>query len=166
MGGYHQLWLAEHYLLSVQSNGYTEIYKRFYYKEIQAIVARRTRGGFWLSLFIGLGALGFLGLAIVVRDEPVAMGLMVVIMLAFLAGLIVHIFQGPTCECVIKTAIQYERLPALTRLPKTLDFIARMRPLIEVVQGPFAPSSPTIQEPVVPQVPEQTTPTSSPPETA
>lgn len=36
------LWLADDHLLVVEFNGYTESYKHFPYKDIQALIARKT----------------------------------------------------------------------------------------------------------------------------
>ena len=37
-GGYASLWQGKDHLLSIDSSGYTEEYKRFYYRDIQAII--------------------------------------------------------------------------------------------------------------------------------
>ena len=53
MGKWHTLWLGDDHLLAVQSTGYSEEYTRFYLKDIQAIVSRRTISGTVWNAFFG-----------------------------------------------------------------------------------------------------------------
>ena len=46
----YRLWLGGDHLLCVSGPGYTEEYRRFYYRDIQAIITRRTARGEVLSI--------------------------------------------------------------------------------------------------------------------
>src|SRR2546430_6947924 len=49
--------------------------------------------------------------------------------------LISNVALGPTCACHIRTAVQTERLSAVTRIRTARRLLRRIRPLIEGVQG-------------------------------
>src|SRR4030095_8113184 len=49
---FSRLWLGRDHLLAVYSTGYSENYKRFYYRDIQALITRTTsRGKIWIVVF-------------------------------------------------------------------------------------------------------------------
>src|SRR5436305_8222975 len=56
--GSSSLWLGKDHLLCIDTTGYTETYKRFYFRDIQAIVIRRTES--WKFTSLGLGVLAAL----------------------------------------------------------------------------------------------------------
>src|SRR5438045_8577020 len=59
--GRSSLWLGKDHLLSIESTGYTENYKRLYFRDIQGICIRKTElGKIWNLVFTVLG--GLLGL--------------------------------------------------------------------------------------------------------
>ena len=49
------LWLGKDHLLLVESNGYSERYKRFYFKDIQALIIRKTKVGIIRAVVLGVG---------------------------------------------------------------------------------------------------------------
>ena len=53
LGKLHSLWLAEDHLLVVESTGYSEEYTRYYLKDIQAIISRRSSRGKALNAVSG-----------------------------------------------------------------------------------------------------------------
>src|SRR5215469_6093248 len=107
------LWLAKDHLLVVEFNGYTEKYRRFYFKDIQALIICKTKIG--LIRAIVLGALGlFFGLlAVAMRDELVALCFMSGIALLLVVSAIADALYGPTALCSLRTAVQTEELPSL-----------------------------------------------------
>lgn len=136
-----RVWLGEDHVLVVQSRGYTETYRRFFFKDIQAIVLHRTHmGKTWNGIWGGLG-LFFLVLAAVVQDR---VGSVVLLCFAapFVLALLVNVLLGPMCACSIRTAVQTERIPALNRLRRTQQFIARLEPFIVGAQGEMPPEQP------------------------
>jgi len=128
-----RLWTGNDHLLCVYNSGYTEDYKRFYYRDIQAILTRKTgRGVVWSAVF-GLLVIFFAALTSTVGRE----GAVVFWSIAglFFALLLTNILRGPTCITYLQTAVSREELPSLNRLRKANKVIERLRPLIEAAQG-------------------------------
>jgi hypothetical protein len=132
------LWLGKDHLLCIDSNGYTENYKRFYFRDIQAIIIRKTeRHKYWGLVFAVLAVAFFF---------PAGLSSEVVIKYAFgsIAGIFVMIFLinlalGPASACQIRTAVQVEDLPSLNRLRRARKVLNRVRPLVVAVQGEITP---------------------------
>jgi uncharacterized integral membrane protein len=136
-------------VLVVQSRGYSETYKRFFFKDIQAIIVHRTHmGKTWNGIWGGL-FLFFALLALAVQDS-VGSGVLLCIAAPFGFGLLVNLILGPMCACSIRTAVQTERITALNRLRASQKFIARIEPLIIAVQGelPMESSNEAATEPL------------------
>jgi len=130
------------HVLSVSGAGFSEEYKRFYLKDIQAIVIRRTSAwevvngifGGLTALFLLLTVLGaFLGWSVA------AMVVDAFFMFLFSVPLLVNLVAGPTCVCEIRTAVQTERLYCLSRMRKALRVTRELRAEIEALQGALAP---------------------------
>ena len=128
-----RLYEGPDHLLQVASTGYSENYRRFYFRDIQAISVRKTQIGkiingvfaFFIALF-GLPAFDMsLGPAIAMWSIAGFFALL----------LICNVILGPTCVCYIRTAVQTERLGSVTRIPTARRLLKRIRPLIEGVQG-------------------------------
>jgi hypothetical protein len=138
------LWLGDDHLLVIDSNGYSETYKRFYFQDIQAIAIRLTRRRLiwnWvLSVPIALWLLG-LGYEFLVRRSPDVVDLAIATLWTLLPGvpLLLNNLFGPTCACTLRTAVQAEELPSLCRLRKTRRVLELLRPLIVQAQGRLAP---------------------------
>ena len=139
------LWLGKDHLLGVDSSGYTEQYKRFYFRDIQAFTIRRTKrrrllnwllafplAGFLTVLIAGLVDVG--GRAIQTDDYWgfVGWGIPFAIVLALV---IINSLRGPGCICQLHTAVQVELLPSLNRVRRAQRLLERLRPLIETAQG-------------------------------
>ncbi len=138
------LWLGTDHLLCVVSTGYSENYKRFYFRDIQAIVIQKTeRRKVWnwslgTPLVICL-AVWFFDLFIFrdIRLSGVLTG--TVTTLAFALPLAINNALGPTTIGYLRTAVQTEELPSLSRLRRVRRVLARLRPLITQAQGQLAP---------------------------
>src|SRR6266571_2538378 len=134
------LWLAKDHLLCIDTTGYTESYKRFYFRDIQAVIIRRTEG--WKITALVLGALaGIFALVAALQGELVGR-----IIFGVLAGLltlafIIHLALGPSSTCHLRTAVQTEQLPSLNRLRRARHVLNRLRPLIAQAQGQLAPEA-------------------------
>lgn len=134
------LWLGDDHLLLVETSGITETYKRFFFRDIQAITIRRTsRRKIWnwvLSAPLILCALFIAFRAFDVRwidgDEA---GVLTVVGVLFGIPLLINNLLGRTCTCQLRTAVQTEELPSLCRLRKTRKVLAKIRPLIAAAQG-------------------------------
>lgn len=132
------LWTSDDHLLLVYSHGVTESYRRFFYRDIQAIVLCRTKNGLVMTLVLCL-----LGLAVGV--PAFFLPSEVVVLFACLAGLFfllaaINHFRGPTCRCTLRTAVQTLELPSLQRLRSARKVLTRLHPLILAAQRE-APSS-------------------------
>ncbi len=134
------LWLGPDHLLVVDSmGGYTENYKRFFFRDIQAFQVRRTtRGRIWSAVLLFLSLVGG-ALAWTVSDVAWWYFWMAVGMFFGLL-LLANVLQGPTCVTHIRTAVQVEEIPSLRRLRNVRRVLERLRPLIEQAQGTLDPS--------------------------
>jgi hypothetical protein len=156
--GLSRVWQGDDHVLLVANHIFAETYRRFFYADIQGIVVRRTHlGKSWNAIWI-CGLIFFAALAAVVDD---AVGSLVLLGFAapFAVGLIANLLLGPTCACHIRTAVQSERVPALSRMRAARRFLDRVEPLIVAAQGEW-PTQP------VPAGPEPNTPASATPATA
>ena len=129
-----RVWLGEDHVLAVQTHGYSESYKRFFFKDVQAIILHRTHTGkIWNGIWGGI--FGFLALIALIAQDSVASVVLLCIAAPFGVGLLVNLLLGPMCACHIRTAVQTERVIALNRLRSAEKFIARVEPLVVAVQG-------------------------------
>jgi len=137
-----RLWLAQDHLLSVHNTGYSEDYKRFYFADIQAITIMRTDEGATRTWLFSAGAV-IAGLLLVAAFaagwHPSSRLVLGVSAILFLTGLLIHLLQGQTCRCYMRTAVQTERLYSLNRLPQAERVLKRLLPLVENAQGRVAP---------------------------
>jgi hypothetical protein len=139
------LWLGKDHLLCIDSTGYAEEYKRFYFRDIQAVTLMRTRRRLWINLILGPIAAIFLAITILTApssspsqwNAAEILGGSVLAGIAAFLGLLVllNTLKGPGCVCHLRTAVQTEMLPSLNRLRRAHKVLNRIRPLIEAVQG-------------------------------
>ena len=158
--GIGRLWLAEDHILDVESLLVHERYRRFFLKDIAAIVVRRTKARLYWN--IGHGVLGFGGAALagglwwigtfVKEQEPRVMlwvlaGMIAPFALFFLILFLINSLLGPTCRCHLQTtAAGWHPLAAPTRLRSARRMLARLAPLIEAAQKTNAPPAPAVVE--------------------
>jgi hypothetical protein len=171
------LWLGPDHLLSVETNGYTETYKRFYFRDIQAIIVRQTKlrsimNGILVAPLVGC----LIGLILTLFSRPLdEVGVLICLILSavFLLLLLINSMLGAGCVCYLRTAVQIEVLPSLYRVPKMRRIFNEIQPLIAAVQGgefsseaaaaqmaawtasiagaaPMRPSEPVVEEPNTP----------------
>ena len=132
-----RLWLGKDHLLCIDSQGFSEDYKRFYFRDIQAIILRRNAHGKMLNG--GVGALGLIAaaLGLVLFSAGSMIGAIVSASFAgfFLLVLLINVARGPTGVCHLRTAVQIEELPSLNRVRRARKVLNRIRPLIAEAQG-------------------------------
>jgi uncharacterized integral membrane protein len=134
-GKWYSLWLGDDHLMSVESTGYSEEYTRFYFKDIQAVIIRRTRTGKVWNGVLGT-ILACFAIAVIANGSDRSMQIFVAVFsLPFLLLLLVNLFRGETCSCHVRTPVGMEELPALDRVRKTKKILARLRLLITECQG-------------------------------
>ena len=129
-------WLADDHLLSVDNDYFSEDYKRFYFKDIQALSIRRTRT--WEVANVVWGVLAILtSLGAYALDNNMFLWTMEGL---FCLGLLVSLLRGPTCVFRLHTAVHTEEMPSLGRLKAALKAREILYPLIQQAQGePFVP---------------------------
>jgi hypothetical protein len=143
-------------MLQIDSTGYSERYKRFFFRDIQAFVVtmtQRRRAWNWaLGILIPVAALLW---ALYFSSEGPGT---VSIILATATGLVIAIplffnnLLGPTCTCHVRTAVQVEQLWPLNRLPRAQAVLDQVRPLIVAAQS-LEPAP--VSAALTPQAPER-----------
>jgi len=125
----HRLYQASDHLLLIQSTGFTDDYRRLYYRDIGHVVARRTQRRMWLGvvlavmIFIMLWILAYAWSQGGFRAGAV---FMVPVILLFVIAFIINLARGPTCVCYITTQVQTIEVPTpqrLARVPRLIDFL-------------------------------------------
>jgi len=133
------LWLGDDHLLSVDSTGYSETYKRFYFRDIQAIVITETnRRTIWNGVLILPPVFALVGLmmsAFPLRQNVGAAIAWSIIATIFLVPLLINNLLGSTCTSQLSTAVQIEKLPSLSRVRQTRKVLEKIRPLVTAAQG-------------------------------
>ena len=146
--GRARLWLAEDHVLEVNSTLFTERYHRYFLRDIRAVVAQRTKTGYYWN--IALASLGALGLAIAgamywvgtkvpQEDARIALwvfgGMFAALALALFLALLINTLFGPTCRFHVHTTAGTQLLAAPTRLRRAQRLLAQIVPHIEAVQS-------------------------------
>ncbi len=127
--GTGRLWMGGDHILQVFSSACMERYRRYYLRDIEALIIRRTRVGVIVNVVLGTlavlsaGAAGgcFWGRNYVQESDGNTLLLVLAISGGFLAGLsllalLVNVVLGPTCACYLKTCEGAEALSLPTRL--------------------------------------------------
>jgi hypothetical protein len=124
-------------LLAVCSTGYSENYKRFYYRDIQAIIIRTTnRGKIWNVVFaVPAALLAFGGILDPAFGRIFTWSWAGILLLC----LLVNLLRGPTCVCHLRTAVQLEALISLNRLRTAHKAITKIRSFVDETQGILPP---------------------------
>jgi len=132
-----RLWLGPDHVLCQYIRGYTEEYKRFYFRDIQAIAAGTTGRGRIINLIL-FGLAAIIALVYVygswTGSDPVT-GVYLFLGGLFLLPAIVNTLMGPTSKGYLITAVTKEELPSLCRLRTVRKVIRILRPIIEKAQG-------------------------------
>ncbi|QTA86850.1 hypothetical protein [Desulfonema magnum] len=137
--GYNVLYLGSDHLLSVYSTSFSEDYKRFYYKDIQAIIIRKTAIGKISNIVACLSLAGFI--LLLFTEPPFFDKIIGITGGLFFLCLLINWLKGPTCICHLRTAVQMEKLPSLHRVKTARKVITLLRPKIEEVQGILPPEA-------------------------
>jgi len=134
IGSSASLWLGSDHILLVKSVWFRETYKRFYLRDIQAIVVA-SGARFYVSRYMLALALGWLlpGFAIAFWPSAVALGWSVGTVAMAATWLAVSI--AASCRCRIYTAVSKDDLSALYRTWTARRFLRQVQPRIEQVQG-------------------------------
>lgn len=133
------LWLGPDHLLCVDSSGYSETYKRFYFRDIQAVTMQESkRRTVWNVILAVPVVVSLAGLLTNLSSTPMnnaAAIVWLIFSVIFLVPLLTNNIFGSTCVCHLRTAVQIEELPSLCRVRKTRRVLDKIRPLIIAAQG-------------------------------
>jgi hypothetical protein len=118
-----RMYRGSDHLLIVQSTGYTEDYKRIFYRDIRYVEVRKTQ----TQVVIGIvSALITLLLAMLLFFNVPAIAV-VLFCAPFFIWFTVNLSLGPTCECYVATNVQTLKIPAPRRLRKVTVLITFLR---------------------------------------
>jgi hypothetical protein len=131
------VWQGSDHLLLVKSSRFREEYRRFYFRDIQAIVTANA----WRihistrSLLIGMVWLCIMGVANSTEQTPFALRL--IVNLGFLFLVFVWAYQSAkcSCRCRIYTAVSSEELTSVYRTWTARHFLEAVEPLVAQAQG-------------------------------
>ncbi len=142
LGVVHRLFAGPDHLLLLASTSFSETYKRFYYRDIQAIVTRKTRrGAAWnAALAIPAG----ISLLLAATRDPGGQGWAAFwwsCAVPFLLLLLMNWLRGPTCAVHLRTAVHLVELPTLGRLRSARKAVDLLKPRIAEAQGLLAPEA-------------------------
>ncbi len=118
----NRIYQGPDHLLVVQSTGYTEEYRRIFYRDIRYIDIRPSRRQLWVGL---VQALCILALALLLFVLPLAVGLF--FLAPFVIVFIFNLAGGPACDCYVTTGVQTLKIPTPRRRAKVPTFIAFLR---------------------------------------
>jgi hypothetical protein len=128
------LWLGPDHLLQVESSGYTEEYKRFFYKDIQSLALCRTsRARNWSVFFLAMLGLG--AVFALLSSSEVARALWGIWITFFAICLMLNLLLGASASCTVSTAVQQEQLPSIKRLRKGRKVVTALRERVAAAQG-------------------------------
>lgn len=128
----HSLWEGPDHLLWVEHNLVHEQYKRFYYKDIQAVILCTNRRRLFWTTFWGVLLFLFVGFGLALSGP--GNGLLVLVAVwGFL--LVVNLLAGPTCDVYLQTAVQVEPLTTLVRVRSAVKVMGRIKAMAERAQG-------------------------------
>ena len=142
--GYYRLYLGPDHLLLVSFSGYSESYKRFYFRDIQSIVLQRTvQWKVFNWIFGSMTALGAAAWTFEIMSGFSSNGGIVFLeclwSILSVVPLFFNLLGGPTCECQVRTAVQVERIPSLKRLRNARKVLHQIKPLMDAAQGQLSP---------------------------
>lgn len=128
-----RLWLGDDHLLLVSDFLIGESYRRFYFADVQALIWRPTNARLVRVCLWGMLGILFMTLAFWLGNSAIwwffgAAALSLVFLVLDLAA-------GPSCQCYIKTAVQFEHLPSLNRVRIVQKALGHLRPLIQKAQA-------------------------------
>jgi hypothetical protein len=124
-----KLYLGTDHLLLIEQFVLIERYKRFYFRDIQAITA--TKSPRWIVLGSIWGFLALLSALLFIAHNPVSLIFGTLFTALFAFAFIHNILSGPTCIVRLKTAVQIHRFAPLERIR---DFRAGMETMVPLIQ--------------------------------
>ena len=132
------MWLGPDYLLLVRSLRFREEYKRYYFRDIQAIVTAEAPRFHISTRFAAIAALLLTAWPFVLA-APARLGISSAGMLGGMAAVVAlawFLVSGFfSCRCRIYTAVSCDDLPSVYRTWTARKFLLTVEPLIQQAQG-------------------------------
>jgi hypothetical protein len=125
-----KLYLGPDHLLLIEQFILTERYKRFYFRDIQAITA--TKSARWIVFGLIWGFLVLLSALFFIVHALLALTFGTLFTALFGFAFIHNIVSGPTCIVRLQTAVQTHRFAPLER---TRDFRKGMQTIVPLIQN-------------------------------
>jgi hypothetical protein len=120
----------------VESSGMSEDYKRFYFKDIQAVITRKTATGKIQNLILSVFCILCSLMALYWKGGWSVFNWSIAVLMAIF--LVINWLRGPSCVSHLQTAVQTEKLHSLYRLKTAKKVMNRLRLLVEKTQGRLA----------------------------
>ena len=131
-----RLWEGPDHLLFVTSWPAGEGYRRFFFRDIQALVIRRTPRRMWINIILFVLGVIIVGPILAFSDRsPASLTVAGIVGGFWLLLVLRNSLLGPGCETHIQTAIQTERISSLCRLRTAQKVLARIQPRILAAQS-------------------------------
>lgn len=132
------LWLGSDHLLLVERSGFTESYKRFYFRDIQAITIQKTsRRSIWNGVLAIPFVICLFGFFVSMTSPRNTTGMVIssILLVITLLPIILNNIRGTACTCQLKTAVQIENLGSIGRVNQAHKVLDKIRPFIVAAQG-------------------------------
>ena len=130
------LWLGPDHLLKIDRTASRENYKRFYFRDIQAILVEESSRRFSVSIF-NIPVIGLIFLVTLALSRSAISALPTALLLSspFIAGLIVNLALGRTSQAKLVTAVGTEFLSSLGRLQRATEALQQISEEVTKAQG-------------------------------
>jgi hypothetical protein len=138
---YYSLWQGADHLIAAEATMASEDYRRFYFRDIQAITIQKTGMHHVYSFLFGFPCVLALTVGTLGNTTPLPW-----LSCSAIAGLMLaaNLLRGPTCVCHVRTAVQSVRVRALVRMRRLNRVLNHVTPLIAESQKnlPTVPARP------------------------
>jgi hypothetical protein len=129
------VWLGADHLLLVKSSRFREEYRRFYFRDIQAIVSAAAPRYHISTRAAFIGVLWACALGGAIASGREALEWIAGIIGILLVAVWVYVSRARSCRCRIYTAVSSEELPSLYRDWTARRFIEVVEPFVTEAQG-------------------------------
>jgi hypothetical protein len=122
VGMRHRLYQGADHLLLIQSTGFTDDYRRLYYRDIGCVVVRVTQRRDIISIVL----IALVGLILLLRLANAPWVVLVGLCIPPLVLFVINLVRGPTCTCYITTRVQTVEVPTpqrLSKAPRLIEFL-------------------------------------------
>jgi len=130
------LWTGADHLLLVKSTRFQEQYKRFYFRDIQAVVVTKVPRWVISTPMVAVALMLLISVSIVRVRVPALTDWLWLLLAVLTAGWI-YISAAQSCTCRLYTAVSREDLPSLYRMWTAHKALAELEQRIAQIQGVF-----------------------------